>query len=109
MRAVLPGLALRFDQSQIGFINERRRLQGMTGTLSPHVGLGQTMQFSIDEWCQLFQGCRISATPLRQPLSDFVRQRFSPHVFYWLPRIIAPAGLRVCTSENALMNEEAKT
>jgi hypothetical protein len=55
MGAILPTLTLGLDESQVGFIDERGSLQGMTNSLSPHVGLSETMEFPVDQRCQFFQ------------------------------------------------------
>ena len=49
MRAVLPPHLSQLDQSQVRLVHERRRLQGVTASLTFHVTGGEPAQLLIDQ------------------------------------------------------------
>jgi hypothetical protein len=69
--AILYGRLLYIHQPQVGFVEQRRALQGMAGTFAAHIGLGQAMRFLVNERSQFFQRGLISGAPGKEQLSDF--------------------------------------
>src|ERR1700733_9698944 len=59
MRATVP-IDVLAHQPQIGFVDQCGCLQRMIRTLPPHVPLGQTMQFRIDQRQQTLRCLRVS-------------------------------------------------
>jgi hypothetical protein len=49
LRAVLPRDTTLIDQPEVGLVNERCRLQGMTGSFASKVGRRAAAQFLVDE------------------------------------------------------------
>src|ERR1700693_1113165 len=56
VRAVLPVDLPGVYQSQVGFVDERSRLQRVTRTLSKHVPPSQAAQLLMDQRKEFFQG-----------------------------------------------------
>jgi hypothetical protein len=63
MRTVLPGYLL-LNQAQVGFVDKRCGLQGVSRLLTPHIGSREAMQFFIDKGHQLIQSCLITIAPI---------------------------------------------
>ncbi len=59
----LSDIAFDINQPQVGFVDQRRGLQSMAWTFAAHIGLGQAMQFLVNERSQFFQGGLISRAP----------------------------------------------
>src|SRR5262245_33892818 len=75
MGAVLPvDLALVY-QPQKSFVNKRRRLERVAGTLTAHKPARQDAQLVVDERRQLIAGALIALVPGDQQSSDFIRRR----------------------------------
>ena len=66
MGAVLPGDLLRINQPEVGLVDQRRGLQGVSGAFLPHKTFGNAAQFGVHEWNEAFQGRRITVTPGKQ-------------------------------------------
>src|SRR3989454_6350932 len=73
VRAVFPVNALAIDQPHICLVDQRCRLQRVTGTLAAHVMAGQLAQLAIDQRHQLVERRFVAVTPLNKQLRDFVR------------------------------------
>src|SRR6476660_7388410 len=65
MRPVLPRNILGIDQAQIGFIDERRRLKAVPGTLSCHAPSRDLVELPLYERNQLVEGGRVPLTPFQ--------------------------------------------
>ena len=64
MGAVLPLHALVIDQPQVGFVDQRRRLQAVAGALALHVVVRQTTEFVVhDRRQQSERRCPRRSTP----------------------------------------------
>ena len=61
---------LRGQEAQTGLVHQRRRLQGVAGTLPAHVMVGQPMQFGLHQRDQLLQRSLVSAAPVAEQLGD---------------------------------------
>jgi hypothetical protein len=66
MRAVLPRNIFGVDQTQVGFIDERRRLKAVPGTLSCHAPSRDLVELLLDERNQLVEGGRVPLTPFQK-------------------------------------------
>jgi len=66
VRAVLPPNPARIDQSQICFVDERRRLERVAGTFSGHVAMRQPMQLAVNQRHQSIQRLLIALIPRQQ-------------------------------------------
>ena len=53
MGAVLPPDSLHIDEAHVGLVDERRRLQGVTGALPSHATSRNPTQFVVHERDQL--------------------------------------------------------
>jgi hypothetical protein len=73
MLAALPFREVLFDQSQVGFINQRGRLQRVAGPFTAQVAAGQFAQLLVDDRHQLIESGAVAFAPFTQQLSDFVR------------------------------------
>ncbi|OLE67189.1 MAG: hypothetical protein AUG74_10970 [Bacteroidetes bacterium 13_1_20CM_4_60_6] len=66
MRAIgKAGLSL-VHQAQIGFVNERGRLQSVIRLLARHVTVSKASKFFVNERSQLFQSGFLSLAPIGQ-------------------------------------------
>jgi hypothetical protein len=63
MRPVLKVFLFLFDHPQVGFMDERGGLQGVTGVLLAHVSLGHLAQFLVDEGHQLVERLTVTMIP----------------------------------------------
>ena len=54
------------DQPQVGFVDQRGRLQGVTSPFGRHIPVGQPVQFVVDEWNQAIKCTLLAATPSQQ-------------------------------------------
>src|SRR6202522_71692 len=66
MSPVLPLRLVLGAQAEIGFVNQRGGLQGMSLAFAPQMVVRQTAQLLIDDWCTLLQRASISPVPLLQ-------------------------------------------
>jgi hypothetical protein len=73
MRAILPADLFRLDQTQIGFMDERGRLEAVTGLLVPQMASRDLMKLTVDKRHQLLQGGFVALSPLAQQRSDLCR------------------------------------
>ena len=78
--AVLPFKSLLAGKFQIGFVDERGRLQGVTGTFVTHLALRDAAQLSVDEWQELYERRPIAFAPIGEQLGDFLRRHVG-HTF----------------------------
>ena len=69
---VLPERLRVIDQPQVGFVQDRGGLQGVTGTLPPHVMVGQPVQFGLHQRKQLLQRSLISSAPVTEQLGNLL-------------------------------------
>ncbi len=75
VRAVLPVDALHVDETQIGFVHQRRRLQAVTGALAGHATLRDAVQLAVDERNQLLERGVITAVPVHEQAGDVREHR----------------------------------
>jgi hypothetical protein len=71
---VLPADVCLINQSQVGLVNQRGRLQGVARTLATHVVVGQPVQFVMDQWDEFVIGGSIAIAPVLKQSGDFLRQ-----------------------------------
>jgi hypothetical protein len=71
MHAVPPMDAAGVDQAQVSFVDERGRFERMSLRLAPHVTMGQTAQFGINEWDEFVERGSFPAAPRQEKLRDF--------------------------------------
>ena len=82
MGAVLPVHALVIDQPQVRFVDQRRRLQAVAGTLAPHVPVRQTTELVVDDRHQEGERTLIPVAPRSEKRADVA--------WNWFPRASAP-------------------
>ena len=74
VRAVLPVVRVLGDQPDVGFVDERRRLQRLPGLLAAEVRRGQPAQLVVDERHQLRDGLVVAGSGSREQfVSDWSR------------------------------------
>ena len=73
MRAIPPIDPPLIDQSQIRFVDERRRLQGVPHPLASKLARGDAAQLGIHERQQLVEGTVVPATPIVEQRRDVRR------------------------------------
>jgi hypothetical protein len=59
-------------QPEVGFVDERGRLERMSPALAAHVNTGQAMQFVVHEWYELLQSGLVTVLPVTQERRDVV-------------------------------------
>jgi hypothetical protein len=72
MRPVLTFRVLPIDLANVRFVDEGRRLKGVTLTLASHVSFGYPVHLGIDDRRQLFQSSGIAVTPSSKDLGQFL-------------------------------------
>ena len=77
MGAVLPVHALVIDQPQVGFVDQRRRLQAVAGALAPHVVVRQTTELVVDDRHQEGERTLIPVAPRPEKRADVAWNRFT--------------------------------
>jgi hypothetical protein len=70
VRPVAPLRLSLVNEPHVGFVNERRWLQRMTGWFSLHVAGRQTAQVPVNERQQVLEGIPIPVAPGDEPLRD---------------------------------------
>ena len=70
MGPIAPSDPLLIDKSDVGFVDERRRLEGMAGRLATHVTKGQLLQVFVDNRGKALERVAASVTPSDQQLRD---------------------------------------
>jgi hypothetical protein len=70
VRAALPVGVRLVDQLQVDLVDERRRLQGVAGTLATHVAPGQPAQLGLDEGDELVERGPVPVAPVEEQLAD---------------------------------------
>lgn len=70
--AILPRHGTQVDQAKERLVDERRRLQRMTGALAAHVPASQPLQFSLDHRGELLEGLGAARSPSAEQVSDLV-------------------------------------
>src|SRR5215472_15611045 len=83
MGAILPPHALVVDQSHVGFIEQRGRLQAGAGALAPHVAPRQPVELVIDDGRQPFERALLSVAPGLEQLAHLAPGCFAG---LWRPR-----------------------
>ena len=73
MRPVLPRNVFCVDQAQIGFIDERRCLKTVPGTLSCHAPSRDLVKLLLYERNQSVEGGRVTPTPFQKKCGDLRR------------------------------------
>jgi hypothetical protein len=63
MRLVLPLRLCLVNQSQIGFVYQRRALQRMVGALAPKVATGQTLELGVNQWHERLERLVVAVLP----------------------------------------------
>ena len=102
MRAVLPG-NIGIDQAQVGFIDERRRLQAVPGTLSGHAPSRDLLKLPLYKRDQSVEGSRIALTPFQKQcggLRGIVRNVAILSLFAWFT-VSRPVSLSALLQLNA--------
>jgi hypothetical protein len=66
VRAILPWNVLGIDESQICFVDQRRRLKAVPGTLSCHAPSRDLVQLPLYERNQPVEGGLVALTPSSQ-------------------------------------------
>ncbi len=72
MRTILPLHPLAVDQAQVGFMDQGRGLQAMSGSLAPHVMMREAAEFRIDDWDQVFECIVVPSGPGAQQFTYVV-------------------------------------
>jgi hypothetical protein len=70
MRAIVPVDVPLIDETQIHLMDERSRLQGMTGPFAAKLTRGDAAQLGVDERKQLMECFGIAATPVAEKRGD---------------------------------------
>jgi hypothetical protein len=78
MRAVAPLDAPLVDQSKVRLVHERRGLQRVSRTFTPHRAARLTMQLRIDDAKQPIRNRLIAPAPGEKQLSDLGRRKVRP-------------------------------
>ena len=101
MRAVLPRNIFGIDQPQVGFIDERRRLKAVPGTLSCHAPSRDLVKLPLYERNQSVEGGRVALTPFQKQcggLRGMVRNVaiLSPFAWFTVSRPVSLYRREVC-------------
>ena len=86
MRPVLPPNVFGVDQPQVDFVDERRRLKAVPGTLSCHAPSRDLVELPLYERNQLVEGGRVPLTPFQEQcggLRGMVRNAAILSPFAW--------------------------
>ena len=67
---VLPVDVRRVHETQIRFVDERRRLEAVAGALAGHAAARDLMEFPIDERNQPFEGRLVAISPVEEQSGD---------------------------------------
>ena len=59
------------DEAKVGFVNKRGGLEGVIGALAAHVGLGEAVEFCVDEREKTVRCVGVSRVHGLQKLGDF--------------------------------------
>jgi hypothetical protein len=70
MHAVGPRDRLAVDESDEGFIDERRGLQAVPDALARHAAASDAMELLMDQRDQVLEGALVALTPLQEQRSD---------------------------------------
>jgi hypothetical protein len=70
LRPILPPDARLVDQPQVGFVNERGRLQGVGGALASEVIRGLPSKFVVDERQERVPCLEVTIAPCQQQASQ---------------------------------------
>lgn len=75
LRAVLPRRARLVNQFQVGFVDERGRLQSMIRVFALHKPMRDAPEFLLDDWKKPFERMLVAVRPSREQFGDvrFVR------------------------------------
>jgi len=57
-------------EAKVGLVDQRGGLQGAVGEFASQVGLGDAMQFVVDERHEIVEGIAIAAADAREKLGD---------------------------------------
>ena len=89
VRAVLPVHALGLDQPQVGFVDERGRLERMVAFLSGHAAARNPVELVVDDRNESRQRRFVAVAPGDEQCRDVMRRRFGRasggHDGMWLP------------------------
>ena len=66
MRSILPIRDFTTSESQICFVNQGRRLQGVAILFTPRVPVCDAAQFVVNQGSQLFERRRVAVLPIVQ-------------------------------------------
>ena len=75
--AIVEGRPPLIDQSKVGLIDERARLEDMVGAFATHQAMRHAVELVMDELDQTIQGCSVTALPAMQQPRDVGRRRLS--------------------------------
>jgi hypothetical protein len=73
------------DKTNIGLVDQSRRLKGVPGRFLQHIAPCEAVQFFVHERSQLLQRCFISFAPVEKQLSNVMRDS-------WHWRFVVTAG-----------------
>ena len=86
MRAILPIDQALVDESDVGLMDQGRRLQGVVGALAPKLARGHPAELRVDEWQQLGERSPVATTPIAEESRDVMRRHHeAPSTSVWLP------------------------
>ena len=81
MRAVLPLHPLVVDQADVGFVDQRRGLEAVIGSLAPHIPVGEPAEFGVHDGCQRVECAVVAVAPCTEKGTDVALNRLiSPAV-----------------------------
>jgi hypothetical protein len=63
LRTVLPVHRLLIDQTQVSFVDERRRLQSVIGPFAAEIVLREPAQLVVHDWHELVESSPIAFAP----------------------------------------------
>ena len=67
---ILPVTFVILDQPQVGFVEQRGRLQRVAGAFPAHIMMRQPVQFGLHQRDQLLERSLVSAAPVAEQLGD---------------------------------------
>jgi hypothetical protein len=75
MSTALPVETPEIDETQIGLVDEGRRLEGVIAPLAGEMGSGHPVQLVVDERQELVQSRGISSPPIEEELAYTIVHR----------------------------------
>jgi hypothetical protein len=100
MHSIVPLDRLPVDETDIGFVDERRCLQAVPHALSRHAALRDPVELLMDERDQSLEGTLVAVSPLDQESGDL-------RVVMSNPRILGPFPLFDSLDESTLHSRDS--